>query len=313
MSRSTRPSVNVLVSSYNYAPYVVQAIRSALEQSEPPALIIVVDDGSNDGSQELLQEHFGHLPTIMLIAQQNQGQLAAWVTAFAHATGDVVALLDSDDIWEPDYLRRILDVYEARSGVDFVYTNMQLFDQVDRPMYPVGPDRDLGLSVLLGAYVHRWQGTATSAMSLRRGLAERVLRLPGDMVAEWKSRPDDCLVYGGEILGAHKYYLGAPLVRHRQHGANAKNAFARAPLNSYRYLMRSERMLEFYRRQVGVTPRWLRMAKAEFRTKPAPTFAELRAYRWLLSQAPLPWWKRLEQWSALWAHYFKGLRHRQRP
>lgn len=310
MPHCERPSVNVLVSSHNYASYVVEAIQSALDQSEPPARVIVVDDGSTDGSQALLRRQFGQDPRIVLIEQANQGQLVAWMTAFAHATSDVILLLDSDDVWQPDYLRQVVDVYAARPEVDFVYSNMQLFGQVERPMQRPGPDRDLGLSVLLGAYVHRWQGTATSAMSLRRELAARLFALPGEMAAEWKSRPDDCLVYGGEILGAHKYYLGTPLVRHRQHGANAKNAYVAAPTRCYRYLMRSERMLEFYRRQAGVTPRWLRMAKAEFRTKPSPTFAEFRAYRWLLRQAPLPWWKWLEQWAALWAHYLGGLRRR---
>lgn len=310
MSQTGRPTVSVLVSSYNYAPYVVDAIQSALGQDEPPHQVIVVDDGSSDGSPDLLRRHFGQAPTVTLIVQRNQGQLAAWLAAFIHATGDVIAFLDSDDVWAPDYLRRVLDVYQARPEVDFVYTNMQLFGRIERPMQARGADRDLGCSVLLGAYVHRWQGTATSAMSLRRQLAERVFALPADMAAAWKSRPDDCLVYGGEILGAHKFYLDAPLVRHRQHGGNAKDAYLQAPLSTYRYLIRSERMLEFYRQQAGVTPRWLRMAKAEFRTKPTPTFAELRAYRWLLRRAPLPWWKRLEQWLALWMHYFKGLRRR---
>lgn len=310
MSETAVPSVSVLVSSYNYAAYVVEAIASALMQSGASDQIIVVDDGSTDGSQELLQEHFGHEPRIRLVAQSNQGQLAAWMTAFAHATGDIIALLDSDDVWGPEYLHRIREVYRTRPEIDFVYTNMQLFGQVERPMNRPGADRDMGLSVLLGAYVQRWQGTATSAISLRRDLAERLFMLPPDMAAEWKSRPDDCLVYGAEILGAHKYYLATPLVRHRQHGANAKNSYLRAPLQNFRHLVRSERMLEFYRRQAGVTPQWLRMAKVEFRTKPSPSFAELRAYRWLLSRAPLPWWKRLEQWSALCAHYVKGLRHR---
>lgn len=310
MSETAGQSVSVLVSSYNYGAYVVEAITSALAQSGPSDRIIVVDDGSSDGSQELLQRHFGQDPKVRLIAQSNQGQLAAWMTAFAHANGDIIAFLDSDDVWEPEYLHRIRGIYQARPEIDFVYTNMQLFGQVERPMNRPGPDRDMGLSVLLGAYVQRWQGTATSAISLRSGLAERLFMLPADLAAEWKSRPDDCLVYGAEILGAHKYYLGRPLVRHRQHGANAKNAYLRAPLKSFHYQARSERMLEFYRRQASVTPQWLRMAKVEFRTKPSPSFAELRAYRWLLSRAPLPWWKRLEQWSALWAHYFKGLRHR---
>ncbi|HYM86892.1 MAG TPA: glycosyltransferase family 2 protein [Pseudoxanthomonas sp.] len=310
MSESARPSVSVLVSSYNYAAYVVEAIESALAQCGSSDQVIVVDDGSSDGSPALLQRRFGQEPRVRLIAQSNQGQLAAWMAGFVHATGDIVALLDSDDLWEPDYLRSILAVYQTRPEIDFVYTNMQYFDQRQGPMNPSGPDRDMGLSMLLGAYVQRWQGTATSAISLRRGLAARLLALPPDMAAQWKSRPDDCLVYGADILGAHKFYLGTPLVRHRQHGANAKNAYRNAALQNYRHLVRSERMLEFYRQQVEVTPQWMRMAKAEFRTKPSPRFAELRAYRWLLGQARLPWWKRIEQDLALWAHYFKGRRHR---
>ncbi len=312
MSESERPSVSVLVSSFNYAAYVVEAVESALAQCGSSDQIIVVDDGSDDGSQALLRERFGQQPKIRLIEQANQGQLLAWMTGFAHATGEIVALLDSDDIWEPDYLQRVLEVYSSRPEIDFVYTNMRFFGQVDGPMNPPGPDRDMGLSVLLGAYVQRWQGTATSAISLRRGLAARLFTLPPDMASEWKSRPDDCLVYGADILGAHKYYLGMPLVRHRQHGANAKNAYRRASLQNSRHLIRSERMLEFYRQRAEVTPQWMRMAKTEFRTKPSPRFAELRAYRWILSQARLPWWKRLEQELALWAHYFNIKRRPQR-
>ena len=166
MSESARPSVSVLVSSYNYAAYVGEAVESALAQCGSSDQIIVVDAGSSDGSQELLQQRFGQEPRVRLIVQSNQGQLVAWMTGFACATGDIVALLDSDDIWEPDYLRSILGVYQTRPEIDFVYTNMQYFDQREGSMNRPGQDRDMGLSVLLGAYVHRWQGTATSAISL---------------------------------------------------------------------------------------------------------------------------------------------------
>lgn len=302
------PSVSVLVSSYNYAAYVVDAVNSALAQTVPPAQVIVVDDGSSDGSLELLRRHFGAHPKVTLIRQQNQGQLRAWTTAYARASGEIVAFLDSDDLWQPEYLERVLAVYAARPEVDFVYANMQLFGQVEGPMRRPGPDRDLGLSILLGAYVHRWQGTATSAMSLRRRLADGIFALPEDMAAEWRSRPDDCLVYGGEILGAHKVYLGTPLVRHRQHGANAKNAYRRAPLAAYRHLLRSERMLAFYRQRMGVDAQWLRMAKAEFRTKPAPSWFDLRAYTWLLFRAPMPLGKRVEHWFGMLAHFLRSRR-----
>lgn len=308
MTAPARPSVSVLVSSYNYADYVVEAITSVLAQDEAPLEVIIVDDGSHDGSPALLRQHFGAHPKVTLIEQANGGQLKAWMTGFSRAGGEVIALLDSDDRWQPDYLRKVVDVYAQRPQVDFVFTNMQLFGDQDRPMFPPGPDRDLGLSILLGAYYHRFQGAATSALSLRRGLMARLLALPPERLADWLSRPDDCLVYGADILGAHKVYLSEPLVGHREHGSNALKTFGPSPLRVYRHVIGSERMLAFYRQVEGVTPRWLRMAKAEFRTKPRPTFWELRAYSWLLMRAPMPLAKRLEHWLGMCGHYLRARR-----
>ena len=65
-------------------------------------------------------------------------------------------------------------------------------------------------------------------------------------------------------------------------GSALHNAFTES------HILAVTQALVEYRQQAGITPRWLRMAKAEFRTKPAPTFWELRAYSWLLFQAPMP-------------------------
>jgi glycosyltransferase involved in cell wall biosynthesis len=310
MANQARPSVSVLVSSFNYADFVAEAIDSALAQSEPPREVIIVDDGSTDGSPELLRARYGDDPRVRLIEQPNGGQLQAWMTGFAAASGDIVALLDSDDLWEPGYLRRIVDEYARRPGVEFVYCNMRLFGDRVGTMFPDGPDRDLGLSILLGAYFHRFQGAATSALTLRRELMARLLALPPERACDWMSRPDDCLVYGSDILGAHKVYLSEPMVLHREHGSNALKAFGRSPLKVYRHVIGSERMLEFYRRQAGVSRRWLRMAKAEFRTKPAPTWQEFRIYTWLLFQAPMPLRKRFEHWFGMLAHLLRPRRAR---
>lgn len=303
-----RPTVSVLVSSYNYAQYVVDAVRSALAQEEPPLQIIVVDDGSTDGSMEVLQQAFDNEASITLLTQSNGGQLSAWVSAFRYATGEVVAFLDSDDLWEPRYLTRIRDIYMARKDVDFVYCNMRRFGQQDNTMLPAGPDRDLGYSMLMGAFVQRWQSSATSAISLRRALLARVLELPEALAAEWKSRPDDCLSYGSEILGSRKYYLGEPLVLHREHGKNALSEYGRSPVAYYHYMVRSERMLAHYRRLAGVDHGWTRLAKAEFRTKQKPTLFEFRAYSWLLWRSPLPLRKRIEHWFSILKHYLWSFR-----
>ena len=310
-ARGQEGSVSVLVSSYNYEAYVVDAVRSALDQRHPPEQVIVVDDGSRDGSVRALEAAFGDDPRVLLLAQANGGQMAAWTTGFRHATGAIIAFLDSDDLWDPGYLERVAGIYRDMPGVDYVYGNMRMFGAREGLMGR-GPSRDLGYSVLLAAFLQRWQSTATSAISLRRAMLERVFALPGDMAAEWRSRPDDCLSFGSELLGARKYYFAEPLVAHREHQDNALAAYGRDPAYRYRYMMRGERMLAWYRREAGVDEGWLRMAKHEFRTKARPGWDDLRAYSWLLWRSRQPLRKRLEQQLSMAAYFLRATRQGRR-
>lgn len=302
-------AVSVIVSSYNYEAYVVDAVRSALEQRYPPAQVVVVDDGSSDGSVAALQAAFAEEPRVRILAQANGGQMAAWATGLRHATGDIIAFLDSDDLWDPGYLERVVGIYRDMPEVDYVYGNMRMFGARDGLMGR-GPSRDLGYSVLLAAFLHRWQSTATSAISLRRGMAERVFALPAAIAAEWRSRPDDCLSFGSELLGARKYYFAEALVAHREHADNALAAYGRDPAYRYRYMMRGERMLAFYRGLAGVDDNWLRLAKHEFRTKSQPLWEDLRAYSWMLWRSRQPLRKRLEQWLSMCAYFLRRRRAR---
>ena len=298
------PSISVLVSSYNYADYVVDAVRSALAQSPAPCEVIVVDDGSGDDSVARLRAAFAGEATVEIVEQANAGQLAAWINGFGRSRGEVIAFLDSDDLWEPGYLERIAAIYAASPATDYVYGNMRMFGAREGLMGR-GPDRDLGYSVLLGAFVHRWQSTATSAISLRRGLLARVFDLPAEMVGEWVSRPDDILSFGSEILGARKRYFAQPLVAHREHADNALARYQRDPAYRYRYMLRSERMLAHFRRVAGIDDSWRRLAKHEFRTRERPDFQDFRAYSWLLWGSRQPFGKRLEQWLGMLGHWLR--------
>lgn len=304
-------AVSVIVSSYNYEAYVVDAVRSALGQSHAPAEVIVVDDGSRDGSVRALGAAFADDPRVVLIEQPNGGQMSAWATGLRQAGGAIIAFLDSDDLWDPRYLERVVGIYRDRPDVDYVFGNMRMFG-VREGLMGRGPTRDLGYSVLLAAFLQRWQSTATSAISLRRHMAERVFALPPDMAAEWRSRPDDCLSFGSELLGARKYYFAEALVAHREHADNALAAYGRDAGFRYRYMMRGERMLAFYRSLAGVDEGWLRMAKHEFRTKSRPGLDDLRAYSWLLWRSRQPLRKRVEQWLSM-CGYFLQRTARGRP
>ena len=81
---------SVIVTCYNYRDFVEEAVDSALAQTRAAAQVIVVDDGSTDGSSELLRARYGDDPRVTLLFGENGGQLAAFQRGAAVASGDVL-------------------------------------------------------------------------------------------------------------------------------------------------------------------------------------------------------------------------------
>lgn len=118
-----RSMVSVIIPSYNRIKYIEDAIASIEEQSYRDYEIIVVDDGSTDGSFELL-EGFSKSGRISLYSHannQNRGQSASINLGIMHATGSFVAVLDSDDYFAPDKLARQVSFLEKNHNVGMVY------------------------------------------------------------------------------------------------------------------------------------------------------------------------------------------------
>jgi glycosyltransferase involved in cell wall biosynthesis len=110
--------VSVIIPTYNRAGYVVEAIRSAQAQTYPLKQIIVVDDGSGDATARRVAEVGG----VEYRHQRNRGQGAARNLGLRLARGEYVASLDSDDLWDEDFLARSVECLEA-FRLDFVFTN----------------------------------------------------------------------------------------------------------------------------------------------------------------------------------------------
>ena len=109
-----RPEVSVVLPSYNHRAYIVQAIDSVLSQSLQHWELIVVDDGSSDGSPELLKARYGAHPQIRLVFQANQGAHRAINRGMALARGRYIAILNSDDVYHPERLQTLLAHCEAQ-------------------------------------------------------------------------------------------------------------------------------------------------------------------------------------------------------
>jgi teichuronic acid biosynthesis glycosyltransferase TuaG len=119
------PKISVVIPAYNSARYIGEALDSVLKQKFREHEIIVVNDGSPD-SDQLERALKLHMEDIVYIKQRNEGAGVARNMAIEHARGDIIAFLDSDDIWLPDFLASQY-VFLERNKYDMVYCDAILF------------------------------------------------------------------------------------------------------------------------------------------------------------------------------------------
>lgn len=115
------PWVSVIIPTYNRRELLREAIRSVLEQSFRDFELIVVDDGSDDGTREMIQREFPGLLTYLY--QENQGVSRARNRGLKLAQGEFVAFLDSDDLWLPRKLERQMAFMQSHPKAQICYTD----------------------------------------------------------------------------------------------------------------------------------------------------------------------------------------------
>jgi glycosyltransferase involved in cell wall biosynthesis len=105
-----QPRVSVVIPTFNRRQPLQQAIDSVLRQTRPVDELVVVDDGSTDGTFEWLSESFAQIrsPRVVILQQKNAGPSAARNAGIERASGQLIAFLDDDDTWHPDKMQRQL-------------------------------------------------------------------------------------------------------------------------------------------------------------------------------------------------------------
>ncbi len=112
--------LSVIIPTYNRQGLLPRALCSVLDQSRPPAEVIVVDDGSTDGTERLMRSEF---PGVRYFRQENQGVAAARNHGIREARGEWLAFLDSDDKWLPRKLERQLEALRREREFLLCHTN----------------------------------------------------------------------------------------------------------------------------------------------------------------------------------------------
>jgi glycosyltransferase involved in cell wall biosynthesis len=119
------PIVSVVMASYNARRFLPDALASVFAQSYASWEIIVIDDGSTDGTEEIMQAYEGK---VIYLRQPNRGPSAARNRGIEIARGRYLAFLDADDLWTPDKLRLQIDFMERHRDVGLVFADMEEFE-----------------------------------------------------------------------------------------------------------------------------------------------------------------------------------------
>ena len=175
------PLVSVLMSTYNHAAFLGEALDSMLAQTYPNWELLVCDDGSTDSSRQILTEYQDRDQRIRAFYKENGGQSSGLNVAFRHSSGAVICLLDSDDTFLPQKIERLVQGFRENPQCGLVWHSLQRINRAKKPE---------GAIPLLSFMDSGWKGPEMlrqagildglrqgGALAIRRTVAERIFPL----------------------------------------------------------------------------------------------------------------------------------------
>lgn len=162
-------TVSVVIPVYNARDVVGETIRSVLSQTWKALEIVVVDDGSMDGSEEVIRAYGDQ---VRYIRQKNGGVANARNRGIAESSGSYVALLDHDDLWHPVKLEKQVRILDAQPSVGMVITDVAHLDRDGQPIGSIGAGYNPADS-FARLFVHGYVPTPSAAM-IRRSVFDAV-------------------------------------------------------------------------------------------------------------------------------------------
>jgi glycosyltransferase involved in cell wall biosynthesis len=217
---SEEPLVSVLLANYNYANYIGQSIESVCKQTYKQWELIICDDGSTDDSVTVINGYLHADPRIRFIRKTNGGHASALNRGFLESKGEVICLLDSDDLYLPNKLASVVESCFARPMAGLITHRVIRVDSALRRLgvWPLSDAVDgwLGPDLLKTGGILAY-APPTSGISLRRAAAEMLFPLSIDPPLHMC--PDQVIMRLAPLITAIKRIPEA-LAEYRLHDAN---------------------------------------------------------------------------------------------
>jgi len=211
--------ISILINNYNYAQFLREAIDSALCQSYPRVEIIVVDDGSTDGSRDLISSYGSRLTAVF---KKNGGQASAFNAGVAASRGDILCFLDSDDYFHPNKIARIAEVYRSLDPAKPLMVHHLLrvcrtgMQPDPQELFGVIHDNPLNLADYARKYKFlHYAASPTTGISINRRMADLLFPIPENI----RISADCFIVYGASLVG-ELHHISDVLGGYRIHGNN---------------------------------------------------------------------------------------------
>jgi glycosyltransferase involved in cell wall biosynthesis len=213
------PSVSVVVPLYNHEAYLACALDSILCQTLPDAEVLVLDDGSTDGSAAIARRYAGRHPQIRFSSHANRGAHHTINAGIEAARADYVAILNSDDAYAPERLRECIGALARRPDAAAVATGIEFMDEAGRPTHNAWYEQacafyaeagDLALALANGNFI-----MTTSNLVVRRSVFAELGGFHGLRYAHDLDFLLRLLAAGRKI-----HLIDRALLRYRMHDAN---------------------------------------------------------------------------------------------
>lgn len=201
--------VAVIITCYNSEKHIRQTLDSVLAQDFDSFQVYAIDDGSTDSTASILKTYGNRIIVLTHADGGNHGQAASLNLGISLSDSVYIAFMDHDDLWQPDKLKKQVDILDQHQDVGLVYTNGYVIDAKGDRRYPLlGKEHveknNIG-DILLDCYIR-----TPSMVMVRRSLVTQVGPFVQGIIAD-----QDMWVRIKEVSRFH--YLDEPLVCYREH------------------------------------------------------------------------------------------------
>lgn len=252
------PLVSAIIIFLNAETFIVEAIESVLAQTYGNIELLLVDDGSTDGSPAIARRYVQQAPDRIRLLEhpghENRGMSASRNLGVEHSRGEYIAFLDSDDVWLPEKTSQQVDIFRERPELGLVYGRTQIWHSWEESS--AKKDFFYGLGVaseevhrppsMLGNLIeNRFQSPTTCNAMIGKTAFERV----GGFEERFRSMYEDQVFFAKLFLEFPTYVSKEYWARYRQHDGNTGNRFSQKT-----YYRERRQFIEFVYRYIR--PHW---------------------------------------------------------